>query len=410
MIGPNGSVTPEQLVATTLELVAHDTSNPPGDTRDIIDWIESTLREAGIETEQFAVEDRKPNLLATVSGSSELTLCYCGHLDTVPYDTSGWSFDPLGERVDERIYGRGTTDMKGAVAAMIEVARYYVQRDRQPPVTLEFAFVSDEEVAGDAGVKALLDANRLSAGGCVIGEPTCTGGPASITVADRGSIWLTLEAVGEAAHGSRPMLGENAIDRLWAAVTDVRERLADRKLSVPPDVEPIVSESIEYYADSVGREAAERLFRYPTVNLGTIDGGEAINSVPRAASARLDVRLTAGIETPKILDEIRGRLDDHEGVEVADVSWSIGSYESPESALVAAVGGVTESVLDERVYRRSATGGGDAKRLREAGTPTVEFAVATDTAHACDEYTTVEALAATAEAYLSLPDSYTTTD
>nr|WP_254714841.1 M20/M25/M40 family metallo-hydrolase [Natranaeroarchaeum aerophilus] len=386
-----------------MELVAHDTTNPPGHTREIVDWIDTALREVGIETERFAVEDRKPNLLATVPGATDQRLLYSGHLDTVPYDPDGWSFDPLGEQVDERVYGRGTTDMKGAVAAMIEVARYYAHRDRQPPVTLEFAFVSDEEVAGDAGVKALLDDDRLDTDGCVIGEPTCTGGPASIIVADRGSIWLTLESVGEAAHGSRPMRGQNAIDRLWMAITDLRERLANRELTVPPDIETIVAESVEYYADSMGYEAASRLFESPTVNLGTIDGGKAINSVPRAASAGLDVRLTAGVRTPELLDEIHDWIDEHEDVTVADVSWSIGSYEPLESPLVGAVGDVAESVLDDRVYRRSATGGGDAKRLREAGIPTVEFAVATDTAHACDEFTTVSALSATAEAYLGIP-------
>jgi len=404
--GSAASIPSERLAATTLELLAHDTTNPPGDTRAIVDWMDAMLTDAGIGTERVAVDDRKPNLLAAVPGATDRRLLLSGHLDTVPYDADGWSFDPLGERVGERIYGRGTTDMKGAVAAMLEVARYYAESDRQPPVTLAFAFVSDEEVAGDAGITALLDDGRLDADGCVIGEPTCTGSSPSITVADRGSIWLTLESTGEAAHGSRPMLGDNAIDRLWTAIADIRQRLAERELPVPSDVEPIVAESVEYYADSMGRSIAERLFQYPTVNLGTIEGGESINSVPRTGRARLDVRLTAGVETSAVLAEIRGWIENHEHVTVADVSWSVGSFESTDSTLVTAVGDAAESVLDERVYRRSATGGGDAKRLREAGIPTVEFAVATDTAHACDEYTTVDALTATAETYLSLPSAY----
>jgi len=273
-------------------------------------------------------------------------------------------------------------------------------------VTLSFAFVSDEEVAGNAGVTALLNADRLDADACVIGEPTATGGAPSITVADRGSIWLTLEAVGEAAHGSRPMLGENAIDRLWGAIESVRGGLSEREFDLPSGVEPIVAESIEYYAESMGRQAAQHLFEHPTVNLGTIDGGENVNSVPRAASAQLDVRLTAGVETPAVLDQIREWIGDHEGVQIADVSWSVGSYEAPSTSLVGAVGDVAEAVLGERVYRRSATGGGDAKRLREAGIPTVEFGVGTDTVHGCDEYTTVEALSTMAETYRRLPAAY----
>jgi succinyl-diaminopimelate desuccinylase len=156
----------------------------------------------------------------------------------------------------------------------------------------------------------------------------------------------------------------------------------------------------------MGRQAAQHLFEHPTVNLGTIDGGENVNSVPRAASAQLDVRLTAGVETPAVLDQIREWIGDHEGVQIADVSWSVGSYEAPSTSLVGAVGDVAEAVLGERVYRRSATGGGDAKRLREAGIPTVEFGVGTDTVHGCDEYTTVEALSTMAETYRRLPAAY----
>jgi len=71
-----------------------------------------------------------------------------------------------------------------------------------------------------------------------------------------------------------------------------------------------------------------------------------------------------------------------------------------------AVSAAAESVTGERVYRRSATGGGDAKKLRRAGIPTVEFALSTDTAHAVDEYTTLDVLADNARIYASLPYAF----
>ncbi|APW99612.1 acetylornithine deacetylase [Halobiforma lacisalsi AJ5] len=390
----------------TLELVGLETTNPPGNTRESVALLESWFDDLGLETDRVATDPEKPNLLATLPGDGERTLLFLGHLDTVPYDPDGWSYDPLGERVGDRIYGRGTTDMKGAVAAMVEVARAYVETGTTPPVTLSFVFVSDEEIAGEAGVRALLERDRLAADACVIGEPTCDAERASITVADRGSIWLTLEATGEAAHGSRPMLGENAIDRLWAALEDVRGRLESRRLSVPGAVEPVLEESVDYYAPAMGERTARRLFERPTVNLGTLEGGEAVNSVPREATAQLDVRLAPGVETPAVLADVREWLVDHEGVSIADVGWSVGTYEDPDAPVVAATRSVATDVLEEDVFRRSATGGGDAKQLRNAGIPTVEFAVATDTAHACDEYTTVDALAATAEAYARLPGAF----
>jgi succinyl-diaminopimelate desuccinylase len=91
---------------------------------------------------------------------------------------------------------------------------------------------------------------------------------------------------------------------------------------------------------------------------------------------------------------------------ISEASWSIGTYVDPTNPVVAATTAVAESVSGERVYRRSATGGGDAKNLRNAGIPTVEFGVGTDTVHAVDEYTTVDALVANATVYASLPWAY----
>ena len=395
-----------RLIERTLELVSFDTANPPGETREIVAYLATEFAGVGLETERVASDEARPNLLATVPGRTPMTLLFSGHLDTVPYDPEGWSYDPLGEREGDRIYGRGTTDMKGAVAAMVELARAYAESDRRPPVTLAFAFVSDEEVAGEAGVRTLVADDRLDAAGCVIGEPTCTETAHSITVADRGSIWLTLEAVGEAAHGSRPMLGENAIDRLWAALETVRSRLAEYPLAVPDSFEPILEESVSYYTASMDESAARRLFERPTVNLGTIEGGEAVNSVPRQASAELDIRLTAGVDTEDVLAEIEGWLREFDGVSIADASWSVGTYEPPDSPLVTATTAAATDVLDESLYRRSATGGGDAKQLRNVGIPTVEFAAGNDTAHACDEFTTVDALAANAAVYARLPEAF----
>jgi succinyl-diaminopimelate desuccinylase len=396
----------EELVSEALDLLAIDTSNPPGDTREIVSEIESRLAQLPVDVERFAVDPAKPNLLVRVPGASDRTLLYNGHLDTVPFDADEWTHDPLGERVDDRVYGRGATDMKGAVASMLFAIRAFAATGTEPPVDLLFALVSDEEVGGDAGLPALLSADRLDADACVIGEPTCEEGRHSVTVADRGSIWLTLEADGESAHGSRPMLGVNAIDRLYDAVEQLRERFGSRRLELPPHVVPVIEESVDYYAPLMGADVASELFRYPTINLGVLEGGDAINSVPGSARAEIDVRLTAGVETPDLLSEVRACVADCEGITVADVSWSVGTAEPPDSPLVEAVASTAADVTDERVYRRSATGGGDAKTLRNAGVPTVEFALGTDTVHAPDEYVPVEALVGNALVYARLPGAW----
>ena len=396
----------EELVSLALDLLAVDTSNPPGDTRGIVAEIERFLDPLPVAVERFAVDPAKPNLLVRIPGDADRTLLFNGHLDTVPFDADAWTRDPLGERVEDRVYGRGATDMKGAVASLLFAIRAHAAADADPPVDLLFAFVSDEEVGGDAGLPALLDDGALDADACVIGEPTCEGGRHSVTVADRGSIWLTLEASGEAAHGSRPTLGVNAVDRLYDAVETLRRRFGSERLDIGTEMEPIVAESVEYYAPSMGEAAARDLFRYPSINLGVFEGGDAVNAVPGSARAEVDVRLTAGVHTPDLLAGIRECVADCEGITVADVSWSVGTAEAPDSPLVEAVASTAAAVTGDRVFRRSATGGGDAKKLRNAGISTVEFALGTDTLHAPDEYVPVDALVDNAVVYARLPAAW----
>jgi succinyl-diaminopimelate desuccinylase len=396
----------DELLAFTERLVAFDTQNPPGGTTEVVAWLESTLGDTTLRLDRVAVDPEKPNLLATLPGESERTLCFNGHLDTVRFDESDWSYDPLGERVDDRVYGRGGTDMKGAVAAMLQVALAYDRTDTAPPVDLQFAFVSDEETGGDAGLTTLLETETFAPDACVVGETTSRAGRHSVSVADRGNIWLTVEASGTAAHGSRPMIGTNAIDRLTDAVEQLRSDFGERELPVDAAMDPVIEESVGFYEPEAGAEATRRLYRYPTINLGIIEGGTAINTVPASACARVDIRLTAGVDTGEPLRSIRNCLAGMNGVEITDVSWTRGSYEPLDSPLVAASASAAERVVDDEVFRRSATGGGDAKVLRHEGVPTVEFGFGTRTAHGTDEHTTTEALARNVTAYTLLVHAF----
>lgn len=413
----------DELFAEAETLLRYDTSNPPGRTRDLIEHLRESFDGLGLDTEIVARDEQRPNLLVTIPGAQSGerpethtderpgTLLYVGHVDTVPFDAAEWEYDPLGEwvsgagsdREEDRLYGRGATDMKGAVAAMVTVACAFAETGTIPPVTLEFAFVSDEETGGEAGLGHLLDRDRLDANACVVGEPTCEGGRHSVAVADRGSLWLTLEADGVAAHGSRPALGVNAIDRLYRAVGDLREVLAEYPLTLAPKLDPIVEESVAFYAPRMGEQVARETFEHPTFNLGTISGGEAINAVPTSATAEIDVRVTASVDTGELFEAVSATLADHDWVEVSDVSRADGTYEPAESSLVEALAGIAEAETGTRIYRRSATGGGDAKKLRNVGVPTVEFALGTDTVHAVDEYVTATALRQNASIYAQLP-------
>lgn len=397
----------ESLLEHAQSLLELDTQNPPGNTTEAVTYLESQFSHLGIATERSVVDPTKPNLLARIPGERPQTLLYSSHLDTVPFNREDWKYDPLGERRESngetRLYGRGATDMKGAVAAVVETARAFVKSDQSPPISLLFAFVSDEEVSGEAGLPALVD--QIDADGCVVGETTCSE-RCSVTVADRGSIWLTLEADGVSAHGSRPSLGVNAIDRLYEAIETIREQFGSKPLTLDDPVRSIIEESVEHYGPTFGETTARNLFEFPSINLGRFEGGSAINAVPETASAEIDIRLSPGVPTPAVIDEIRSCIDACDGIRIADLSWSIGTYEHPGEPIVEATVEAADTRCDERIYRRCATGGGNAKTLRNAGIPTVEFAHGTNTAHAADEYTTAGALLATAETYVRLPAEF----
>jgi succinyl-diaminopimelate desuccinylase len=175
---------------------------------------------------------------------------------------------------------------------------------------------------------------------------------------------------------------------------------------IDPEMEAIIDESVGFYEPEAGAEAARSLYRYPTINLGILEGGTAINTVPASACARVDIRLTAGVDTGDALRSIRDCLAGMVDIELTDLSWTRGTYEPLGTPLVEASSSAAEHVVDDRVFRRSATGGGDAKVLRHNDIPSVEFGFGTQSAHGTDEFTTTTALERNATAYAVLPFEY----
>ena len=153
----------ESVVTLAQELLEYSTQNPPGNTRQIINFLEAQFADLGLTTDQYAVDPAKPNLIATLPGEDDRVLCF--NVDTVPFDADEWTYDPLGERDGDRLYGRGATDMKGALAAMLAAARAYVETETTPPITLSVAAVlSPATTLGAASNSAARRARTSSSG------------------------------------------------------------------------------------------------------------------------------------------------------------------------------------------------------------------------------------------------------
>jgi acetylornithine deacetylase len=210
-------------VELTKALVALDTVNPelvpgaPGEAA-AVEFLAQRLGARGFEIEVVGPAER-PSLLATHRGrSGGPSLALNGHLDTVGVEGMD---DPFSARVDgDRLYGRGTCDMKAAVAAMVVAAERAAEAGHDGDVLL--ALVADEE-HGSVGSTAVLEhlraANRLP-DACLIGEPTWL----NVVVAHRGFSVVEVELRGRAAHSSRPHEGVNAVALLGRLLGGIERR------------------------------------------------------------------------------------------------------------------------------------------------------------------------------------------
>lgn len=191
-------------------------------------------------------------------------LCLSGHLDTVPLGSAAWTHDPFAAEPDgDRLYGRGTSDMKGGVAAIVAAA-VDVADSTPSRAGLRLVLTAAEET-GSAGARAA--AERLDgrpSGPLLVAEPTGN----RVAYGHKGALWLDAGADGVTAHGSMPHLGDNAVTMLARAVV----RLEEHEFADPPH--PVMGA--------------------PTLNVGTFHGGLNTNSVPDRADATVDVRTVAG--------------------------------------------------------------------------------------------------------------------
>ena len=252
---------------TLARLIAFDTVSERSNLA-MIDNLATILEAAGARVQVHSDETgEKANLFATLGPDGDGGIVLSGHTDVVPTDDQDWATDPF-EMVekDAALYGRGTCDMKGFLAACLVMAPHFAARNLRRP--LHFAFTYDEEV-GCFGAQALiktLSRQGLRPSAAIIGEPTLM----RVIDGHKGSHEYTTIIEGLAGHGSAPDKGVNAVQyaaRFVTHLNEIQEQLKDR---APPD----------------------RRFDPPwsTINVGALHGGIAHNVIPDTARIDWDFR------------------------------------------------------------------------------------------------------------------------
>ena len=177
---------------------------------DVIHFAAQRLQDVGADVQlQFAPDGQKANLFATIGPARQGGIVLSGHSDVVPVTDQDWTHEPfMMTEQDGRLYGRGTCDMKGFIAAALAKAEDYAQRDLTRPV--HFSFTYDEET-GCVGAQALaewLQERDIRPAIAIIGEPTMM----QVIEGHKGCCEYTTHFHGRAGHGSMPDLGVNAVE------------------------------------------------------------------------------------------------------------------------------------------------------------------------------------------------------
>ena len=345
-------------------LVAIDSVNPAlvdgaAAETEVAAAIADHLRGLGLEVHLQDVAPGRPNVIGVLdSGVPGPSLMFCGHTDTVGVEGMAAPFTPAIR--DGRLYGRGSQDMKGGVAAMIDAARVVRERGMKRG-RLIIAAVVDEEFES-IGADALVKEWRADA--AVVTEPT----DLQIGIGHKGFAWFEIETAGRAAHGSRPKDGRDAILRMGRVLA--RLEALDRLLQARP-VHPIMGT--------------------PSLHASTIEGGREWSVYPDHCVLQMERRTVSGESLPEVEREVRAILEalrdeDPEFEGTIRRVFSRPPYETPsDSPLVGSLQGCAAA----RGVRTATTGLSfwtDAAILGATGIPSVLFGPGGAGLHSIEEY------------------------
>jgi len=271
----------DEVVAITSSLVAIESHrDAPGRERPCAEEVARWFRQWGFEPEMPVVLENRPNVYCTLKGSGGgASLMLNGHIDTVPaYVMDIPPFSP--ELRDGLLYGRGTVDMKGALACMMVAMR--LLRDEKIPLRGDviFAGVINEEDRSE-GTEFLVR-NGPRADRCVVGEPTSM----VMMAGHRGLEWLEFEFIGKGAHGGTPEKGINAISMAARFIRTVEQELQPQ---LAKRVHPLIGPAV--------------------MNFGVIRGGSQPSTVADRCIVQIDRRWIPSEKLDRVLGEYQELLD-----------------------------------------------------------------------------------------------------
>ncbi len=306
-------------------------------------YVEALLRRHSIDVQVSESAPGRPNVIGFVDAGARRTLLLEAHLDTV--HAEGMTVEPFGANIaDGALYGRGACDTKASLAAFLHAVITTLQYPEKLQHNVVIAAVADEEYRFTGALHALKSGLKADYG--IAGEPTML----HIVRAHKGVVRWHLRTTGRAAHSAYPDRGENAIYRMGRVLVRLEE-----------------------YARELQARTPHPLLGTPTLSVGMIEGGQAVNIVPDHCRIEIDRRTLPGERADDAIRAVRDLLAEYEGCEIEDPYLAASGMDVPADApIVQTLARAIRPVAGEPVVE-GAQYATDAGIYTGAGIPTVVF-------------------------------------
>ncbi len=375
---PHEAMASSALMSILADLIGFDTTSRNSNL-ELIRYVENYLSQHGVQSTLVHDDSgHKANLYATIGPAELGGVMLSGHTDVVPVDGQRWASDPFVlEPIDDKVFGRGSTDMKGFIACVLERVPEMVAASLATPIHIALSY--DEEV-GCIGVRRLLDLMEkmpMVPSMAIIGEPTNM----EIVVAHKGKRGIRVNVRGASAHSAYPTEGVNAIEVAAQLIAHIRE----------------VQQAIEKNGPF------DPGYRIPhtTLHVGTVRGGTALNIVPNECSFDFEIRHLPEHEIDPLIDTIQGyardkleptmRLKNPDcGIDFTELFGYPALFTAPDAPVVAFVRSLLEY---DRAVEQISFGSEAGLFSRRIGIPAVVCGPGSILqAHRPDEYVSIEQL------------------
>lgn len=334
----------------------------------VFDVLETALRDLGFTCHRLVFEEDGlapvSNLFASY-GTGAPHFCFAGHLDVVPTgDDADWRHPPFAAAVeDDILYGRGTSDMKGAVAGFIAAAEDFIRQQQDFNGTISLLIAGDEEdpqIAGTKQVLKWLKDKDLIPDMCLVGEPT---NPAElgemIKIGRRGSVTGHLKVSGVQGHAAYPHLADNPLPKMVALLSAVDQIIFDQ---------------------------GSDFFQPTNLEIVSIDtGNTADNVIPAACTAMFNIRFNDLHSSQTVIEQIKAALDSTGHDYEINYHISGESFLTTPGPLSDTVSSAVENVTGRKPDLTTTGGTSDARFISQY-CPVVEFGGIGASMHKVDEH------------------------